>query len=199
MIGWVFLTLFLGLIAGMLCRGIEIDTSNLSWMILCILTVVIGVKIGAENKKPDLKKWLSYIKTTVFTIIGSFIGTMSGGVAAAHILNMSMNKAMAVAGGFGWYSLSVIILNNLDGAHLGAVAFLSNILRELMIFVLIPLTAKLKCVEAGISSAGATSMDTALPLVLEYSGTDDATVSFLHGTVLTLVVPVLVPLMYNIF
>ena len=72
-------------------------------------------------------------------------------------------------------------------------AFLSNVMREVFAIVLIPILARrvgyLECV--GV--AGATAMDTVLPVVVRATDERIAIYSFVSGVVLSFAVPVVVP------
>ena len=48
----------------------------------------------------------------------------------------------AIASGMGWYSLSGVTIGRLGGAELGSIAFMSNLMREIFSFVLIPILAE---------------------------------------------------------
>ena len=76
---------------------------------------------------------------------------------------------MAISSGFGWYSLSGIILTQLHSAEIGTIAFLTNIFRELITVVSIPFIAKYLNDYTAIAPAGATSMDSTLPIISKYT------------------------------
>ena len=99
---------------------------------------------------------------------------------------------MAASAGFGWYSLAPMLLADYSPS-VSAVAFLSNVMREVFAIVLIPILARrvgyLECV--GV--AGATAMDTVLPVVVRATDERIAIYSFVSGVVLSFAVPVVVP------
>ena len=105
---------------------------------------------------------------------------------------MSVKDAMAASAGFGWYSLAPMLLADYSPS-VSAVAFLSNVMREVFAIVLIPILARrvgyLECV--GV--AGATAMDTVLPVVVRATDERIAIYSFVSGVVLSFAVPVVVP------
>jgi uncharacterized membrane protein YbjE (DUF340 family) len=80
------------------------------------------------------------------------------------------------------------------GESLGVIALLSNIIREIFTLVFAPLIARIFGKLAPISSGGATAMDTTLPIITRYSGTEYVAFSVFSGLVLTLLVPLIVPL-----
>jgi len=163
--------------------------------ILYVLLVVIGVGLSGSGIKareivthPDL----------FLMPLGTMVGSVLGGLTVGLLLGMRAGTAMALASGFGWYSLSGVILTRLDGPGIGAVAFLSNMLRESMALVLIPLLARTRFPYLAIGTGGATSMDVTLPLIEKNCGPRSVAFAMASGGVLSLCVPVLVPLFYHI-
>jgi len=95
--------------------------------------------------------------------------------------------------GFGWYSLSAVMLTGLVGAQIGTMALLSNIFREMLSVVIMPLVVKYCGKIAAIAPGGATTMDTTLPVVVRYAGSEMSVISFVSGVTLSMLVIVLVP------
>ena len=126
------------------------------------------------------------------------IGSLLGGLVAGLIFDMPKNVSMAIASGFGWYSLSAVILKQIDGAEIGTIAFMSNVLREMLAFIIIPWIATRLNYCASIAPAGATSMDTTLLIISRSTDNETAVISFSNGLILSTLVPILVPLMYGL-
>ena len=80
------------------------------------------------------------------------------------------------------------------GSVAGATAFFSNFIRELFTFVAYPFFRSQLGSRNAICLGGATTMDTTLTVVSAVSGPDVGAVSFLHGVIVTLLVPILVSL-----
>ena len=97
-----------------------------------------------------------------------------------------------------FYSVSAVILRGLGGAQLGTVAFMTNVLRELMAFLMIPFVARHFGRYAAVAPSGATAMDTTLPVIARATDDETALIAVISGVVLTALVPVLVPLLYNL-
>ena len=99
---------------------------------------------------------------------------------------------MAVGSGFAYYSISSIFITQYRGAELGTVALLANIYREILTLLIAPLLAKVFGPLAPISSGGATTMDTTLPIISQTCGKQYVVVSLFHGFVVDFSVPFLV-------
>ena len=65
--------------------------------------------------------------------------------------------------------------------------------REVLTFLLVPVLAG-RNVYTAIAPAGATAMDTTLPLLSKYTDSKTAILAFVSGVICTLAMPVLVPL-----
>lgn len=158
---------------------------------LCCLLFFVGIDIG-NNKKAftDLKKTGLRILVIPAAII---FGSLFGGFIASTILGMRLNEGMAVASGLSWYTLSAIILTPYS-AELGTLAFLSNVFREIITIISIPLIAKHIGYLETIGAGAAISMDTGLPVITKNTNSEVVVVSFISGVILSLSVTVLVPI-----
>jgi len=172
-------------------------SSDWSSYALYLLMFLAGVGIGA-----DRKSWhtLRAMNIRIFLVpAGIIIGTFAGVSVASVLLPMlQLREALAVGAGFGYYSLSSIFISRLHSESLGVIALLSNILREILTLILVPLLVKHFGKLAGIASGGATSMDTTFPVISKYSGKDYAIISLFSGIVLTILVPILVTFILTI-
>jgi uncharacterized membrane protein YbjE (DUF340 family) len=150
---------------------------------LCTLLFFVGIDIGRN------KDIINQIKACGFSIIGS--------IAGGFIIGLPFNEAGAIGAGFGWYSLSAIILSDYS-VETGALAFITNVFREVFALMAIPFIAKYIGKLESIAPAGATAMDTSLAVVARATDSRTAVVSFITGVVLSLLVPVLVPLLISL-
>ncbi len=110
---------------------------------------------------------------------------------------MPFNEAGAIGAGLGWYTLSSILVANYS-SQLSAMAFIANVTRELIAFIIIPTVAKKLGFLEAIAPAGATAMDTGLPIVSRSTDPETAIIAFISGVICTSAVPVLVPLILNL-
>ncbi|QSA18480.1 LysO family transporter, partial [Vibrio furnissii] len=99
-------------------------------------------------------------------------------------------KGLAMASGFGWYSLAGILMGDAFGPVYGGASFMIELLRELISLVLIPMFISRKpCTSIGY--AGATAMDFTLPVIQTTGGVRCVPVAIVSGFILSLLVPVL--------
>ncbi len=162
---------------------------------LCLLLLFVGMDMGKQkNIFSEIKKIGRNI-LIVPIMIG--IGSIVGAVVAGHYLGMPLNESSAVGAGFGWYTLSAIMLSDYS-PQLSALAFLTNVFREVMAIMLIPLIAKYIGHYEAIAPCGATAMDTTLPIITRYTDSKTAVAAFVSGVILSIAVPFIVPLLIAI-
>jgi uncharacterized membrane protein YbjE (DUF340 family) len=97
----------------------------------------------------------------------------------------------------GWYSLSGVLITDLAGADAGTMAFLSNLMREIISFIIIPPIAVHLNHYTAIAPAGATSEDTTLPVLIKYTNTEIVIVAVINGVICSALVPVLINMFLN--
>ncbi|WP_448523429.1 lysine exporter LysO family protein [Pseudothermotoga sp.] len=156
-------------------------------VVLYVIVFLVGVDLSKEKVRFDV------VKKVLLSVAATVLGTYSGALVLSFFSPMKRFELLAVASGFGWYSLSAIIISNLHSAHLGAIAFFSNVMRELYAIVLTPILSRYSKT-AVVSIAGATSMDTLLGPISHYTDRETSLLAFAHGFVVTMLVPILVNL-----
>ncbi len=158
---------------------------------LYLLMFLVGISIGADSKSllTIKKQGLRLLLLPVATVLGTFAGVL---LITNLLPEVSTREGLAVGAGFGYYSLSSIIISELHSEALGVTALLSNIIREIITLLLAPLMVIFFSKLGPIAAAGATSMDTTLPIITTASGKEFAIIALAHGIILTILVPLLV-------
>lgn len=172
------------------------NTDLLATVSLNALLLLIGIEVGSNrNVMSDIKKsGLASLVVPASIITGSLIG----GLVAGLIFGLPHNISLSIASGFGWYSLSGIMLTKLANAQVGTIAFMTNVFREILAVVSIPYIAKYLNHYSAIAPAGATSMDTTLPLISKATSPPVVVVSFINGVLLSSLVPFFVTFFFSI-
>ena len=170
--------------------------SSLSEYALYLLMFLVGIVVGG-----DTKAWLTLrnFNLKIVLVPGSVIvGSLAGGVMSTLVFaDLSLKDGLAVSAGFGYYSLSSILITKYYSGAVGVVALLANMFREIITLLFSPLFAKYFGKLAPIASGGATAMDTTLPIITHSSGKEWAIVGVFSGVVLTVLVPFLVIFILN--
>lgn len=194
----IIISIFIGIFCGLLLKSSFLLNSVDIFIKLglCLLLFFVGIDIG--NYKNLAKSLRKIKKKVIFLPIITILGSIFGGFITASFLSLSFPETIAISSGMGWYSFSAIELAKID-ANLGAVAFLSNVFRELLAILLIPFIAKYLGGYEAISCAGAPAMDSLLPFINRNTPANMAIVSFYSGLIITLVIPILLPFLISIF
>lgn len=194
----ILATVLAGVFSGyfILPSGFSGTVDALAPYVLYALMIFVGFDLG--HNKHIFRSLKTLGIQIIFLPLGIVIGSLIGGYLSALIFGMAQNEGLAISAGLGWYSLSGVLLKQMGGAELGAIAFLTNVMRELLTFMVIPLLAGKVPDAVIIAPAGATSMDTTLPLITKYTQPKMAVVSLLNGMILSLLVAPLVTFFYYI-
>jgi len=193
----IIIAVILGMLSGyfIVPESIANNIGIFSTIALNILILSVGIDVGSNK---SLIKDLKNIGFKVLLIpLCIILGSFTGGIITSLIYHIPIRSGLSISSGFGWYSLSGVMLSNLDGVNIGTIAFLTNIFRELIAIMLIPIIASKLNHYTTIAPAGATSMDTTLPIISEVTSTNIALISFLNGAILSSLVPVLITFFYS--
>ena len=163
---------------------------------LAALLFGVGVDLGKNKEIFEQLKSLGWQILALPFLIA--VGSILGAVIIGFFLGLSSNEAAAVGAGFGWYSLSGVILSKLHSVELGSIAFLANVFRELITIISLPFIVKYFGKLTGIAPGGATTMDVTLPVIKKTAGDETVIPAFFSGAVLSILVPILVPFLIGL-
>lgn len=148
---------------------------------------MVGVSIGADRKIGEIIRSIN--KRILLLPLITTMGTFAGVGLASGALGYNMAEAMAIGAGFGYYSLSSILIGNYMGAEAGAMALMSNILRELFVLLCAPFLYRYFGPVALICSGGCTTSDTTLPVIVHWAGSKWVAPAIIHAMLLDFSVP----------
>lgn len=184
-----------GILAGLAAGGMFPASKAALW-VLYALMLLVGMSLGSDRQ---LKQILRSLRPRMVLLpVGTAVGSLLGAAAAGFLLKQwGWADYLAVGSGFGYYSLSSILITQLKEASLGAaaaaqlgtVALLSNMIREMFTLLFTPLLVKYFGRLAPICAGGVTSMDATLPVIAKYCGKDLVFLAVFHGVVLDISVP----------
>ena len=131
--------------------------------------------------------------------LATTIGTFGGAIVISFFLkDRSITDCLSVGAGFAYYSLSSILITEYRGPELGTIALLANIIREFIVLLLAPWIVKYFGNLAPICAGGATTMDSTLPIISKYSGSDYIIMALFHGIIIDFSVPIWVSLLLSL-
>lgn len=165
-------------------------------IVLYVLLFLVGLGLGIDDQLIDILKKFDFrvFLVPLSVVIGTFIGSALISIFAP---GMQLGDSLAIGAGFGYYSLSSVLISEYAGERLGVIALIANISREIITLLMAPLMVKYFGKLAPIASGGATSMDTTLPVVARFSGKEYTLLSIFNGVVLSILVPVLISIIYK--
>ncbi len=187
-----------GIISGLLVPILKSINGNITTWLLYLLLFLIGVQLinNRMTTKTNGKNAFYYI--TLFILpLSTAIGSLLGGLAVGGFFSLTPGESLSLAAGFGWYTLSGVLISDMGNPVLGSAGFMINLFRETIALIAIPLLGRTRFSLVSIGIAGATSMDVTLPLIERSCGTEYVSLALGHGIMLSLLVPLLVPLFYQ--
>lgn len=187
---WVII----GGVLGYVTEGVLPHVDAVVTWLLYLLLFFIGRQLHQGNYR--LRSLFLNIQGLIISLV-TLLSTLVAGAIGAVILELPLSDGLAVVSGFGWYSLSGIILTDMGRPVLGTTAFLLDISREVFALMLIPLLSRLSS-HCTVGYSGATAMDFTLPLLGKFHGAIIIPTAIASGFVLSLTVPVLIPLFVSL-
>lgn len=177
----------LGFLLGLTGWPILHHATEASEYTLIFLLFLIGIQL--RNNGMTLKQIVLNRRGMIVAVV-VVASSLMGGVINAYILDLPLKTGLAMASGFGWYSLSGILLTESFGPVIGSAAFFNDLARELIAIMLIPgLVLRHRSTALGL--CGATSMDFTLPVLQRSGGLEIVPAAIVHGFILSLLVPLL--------
>ena len=183
-------------LCGVVLIGFLIGLSGLSFLqhateaseyTLIFLLFLIGIQL--RNNGMTLRQIVLNRRGMIVAVV-VMVSSLLGGVINAFILDLPLKTGLAMASGFGWYSLSGILLTESYGPVIGSAAFFNDLARELLAIMRIPgLVRRSRSTALGL--CGATSMDFTLPVLQRSGGVEIVPAAIVHGFILSLLVPIL--------
>lgn len=183
-------------LCGVVLIGFLIGLSGLSFLqhateaseyTLIFLLFLIGIQL--RNNGMTLRQIVLNRRGMIVAVV-VMVSSLLGGVINAFILDLPLKTGLAMASGFGWYSLSGILLTESYGPVIGSAAFFNDLARELLAIMLISgLVRRSRSTALGL--CGATSMDFTLPVLQRSGGVEIVPAAIVHGFILSLLVPIL--------
>ena len=153
---------------------------------LMLLLFLIGLQL--RNAGLSLRKLLMN-RQGLGIALALVVSSLVAGLALVPVLDIPWHQSLALASGFGWYSLSGIVIGDALGPAWGGVAFLNDVLREIIALALIPLVIHARPAMA-IGYGGATAMDFTLPVIRSSGGLACVPVAIASGFLLSFLSPV---------
>lgn len=163
---------------------------------LVILYTGVGISFGMNR---TVFQYIRILNWKIILIpLAIIAGSLAGGYISGIILDIPSYITVTAAGGMSYYSITGAYLTQVYGIEVGAYGFLVNVTREFLTVLFLPFIIKLSP-GAAIASGAAGDMDTMLVPITKFTGTELGIVTLITGTILTFLVPFILPILSGLF
>ncbi|QSP95332.1 LysO family transporter [Marinobacter salinisoli] len=180
------MAVLVGLLAGYYVLPTLPLVEDVATWALMLLLFLIGLQL--RNAGLSLRKLLMN-RQGVGIALALTLSSLLAGAILIPFVALPWHDVLALASGFGWYSLSGIVIGDALGPAWGGVAFLNDVLREIIALAIIPVLISARPAMA-IGYGGATAMDFTLPVIRSSGGLACVPVAIASGFMLSFLSPV---------
>lgn len=177
----------LGLAAGSLLPESLLPPESAGTYALMLLIFLVGIQLGGSG---ITLRQVFINKRGVQTAVLITLSSLAGGILFTLVSGIALSQGLALASGFGWYSLSGIMMSSAYGPVWGSVALLNDLAREFFALVFIPLLMR-RHPSTAVGVGGATSLDFTLPVIQSSGGLAVVPLAISCGFILNLIPPLL--------
>ncbi len=163
---------------------------------LAVLYTSVGITLGSNRKVFRYLRILGF--KVIYLSIAIFAGSVTGGFVSGLILGLPFHISVISASGMSYYSITGAYMTQVYGIEAGTYGFIVNVMREFFTVLLLPLLIKISK-GSPIAGGAAGDMDTMLVPVTKFVGIELGLVTLITGTLLTFLVPFILPLFSGIF
>lgn len=196
---WIMpISIIIGLVIGILLRNI-ITTSAIDSFFtfaLIVLYICVGISQGVNREVFFYLKLIGF--KVVLISIAILLGSLIGGILSGLILGLPLYISATAASGMSFYSITGAYMTQQYGIEIGTYGFIVNVMREFFTILMMPFLIKISP-GSPIAGGAAGNMDTMLAPITKFVGIRLSLVTLLTGTILTFVVPLLLPVVSVIF
>ena len=178
----------LGLLLGKVLPQALLPSEDSGTYALMLLVFLVGLQLrssGITLRQVLINK--RGVQTSVLLVLSA----LAAGIVFAGLMpQVSWSQGLALASGFGWYSLSGIVMTEAYGPVWGSVALLNDLAREFFALAFIPLLMN-RGPSAAVGVGGATSLDFTLPVIQSSGGLEVVPLAISFGFIINIVAPIL--------
>ncbi|TCT15740.1 uncharacterized membrane protein YbjE (DUF340 family) [Bibersteinia trehalosi] len=180
-------TVIMGAVFGYVSKGLLNFPLTSSTYVLVVMIFCVGIQLR-NSGIPVREVFLN--KRGIYTSLIFIVSGLLSGVVAAFILDLTLPQALTFASGFGWYSLSSVLVNDAWGAMYGSIAFFNDLSREILCLFTIPFFMR-HLPSTAVGLGGATALDCTLPIIQKSGGIQMVPLAISFGFIINLAVPFL--------
>lgn len=186
-----------GVILGYLLNSDKLADILSQTLVISLVILYIGVGISFGMNRRTFKYIYVLGWKMILIPVSITLGSIIGGVFSGFVLKMPYFITVSSACGMSYYSITGACMTQAFGIEAGAYGFLVNVMREFLTVLFLPLLIKISKASP-IASGAAGNMDTMLVPVTKFVGIELGLVALITGTILTFLVPILLPIFLSI-
>lgn len=189
-ISYAFIALVFGYGLAELVHYFNLNLSISTWNLLLIFMLFIGLDLAYS---PLDRSWLNW--KIMLVPLGCIIGSLAGALLSSFIIkDINLKDLIMLSQGYGFYSMSGIVVTELKNAELGSIALMNDLFREI-IAILLMYSIGWRYPRSAISAAAATAMDVTLPMVKQACGNDFIPHAMVSGFILSILAPIAISIL----
>lgn len=169
-------------------------SSTIIIVCLCFMAFFASIEIGKKDFLNEIKKAGLPI---LFYAFGTILGTLVMAAFVSFFLPLTAKDCMIAASGMGWYSLATGLVFPYS-ASLSVVTFVSCLLRELCAMFFMPILWRKFQPPEIVSIAGAAALNPSAAATIVTGDQRLVFYGMINGTIVSILVPILVPFMLTI-
>lgn len=178
----------LGFVLGKLLPLVHLPIDTVIKALLMLLVLLVGISLSHAGM--TLREVLLNKRGVQMSVIFCASVALSGVIFGLLMPEVSVMQGLALSSGYGWYSLSGIIMTDRYGAVWGSVALMNDLLREFCTLLFVPLFMH-RFPSAAVGLGGVTVMDFTLPVVQSSGGNAVVPLAMSFGFIVNIIAPIL--------
>ncbi|MDK4545564.1 lysine exporter LysO family protein [Kingella kingae] len=155
---------------------------------LMMLVFVVGIQLRSNGF--TLRQILFNTRGIQVSLLFVASCAIAGCFFALLVPEVGIMQGLALSAGYGWYSLSGIVMTQAYGATWGSIALLNDLLREFFALAMIPVIMR-RYPSSAVGVGGATSLDFTLPIIQSSGGIQVVPMAISFGFIINIVSPLL--------
>lgn len=163
---------------------------HLVLVLMHILLFLVGMDLTLFRLRDQIRQLrLIHLWVPWLVMLGSWFGVLLSGL----FIDLDWQTRLVFANGYGWFSLSGVMVEQHLGIHFGMLALLTDLVRELMGILWVVVFGQYHSI-CCVGITGTAAMDSALPLIRQATRPYIIPLALYSGVVLSLSVPLLLNL-----
>ncbi len=170
---------------------LSVSSDDLAMIMLYALIFLVGIDLSLFRFREQIQQLSKRSLLMPWLVV---VGSWGGGLLYVLLTDWQWTTVLALSSGFGWFSLSGVMVEQQLGPEMGLMALLVDLFREILAILLIVGIGRFHFA-SGVAVSGAAAMDSALPIIKNACAREAIPLALYSGAVLTICTPLLITLL----